>query len=103
MSIVAPEIEARLIGRTVANRERALNVLRSTQRVPVWLRLTSMLVFFVVVVSFGFSDAEWEFFPLAIVAVTSAIAVEALATSWYLQRRINAAIDLILLNEDESE
>jgi hypothetical protein len=96
MNNALSEIDGNMIATSVATREKALRILKATRRPSLAPTLLA-----VVVVGIGLSGLQLSFWPKLVIFVACALSFASVAFTWRIQRQLSAAIDLLLLNEDQ--
>ena len=97
MARAVPDIEARMLARTVAIREKALLIIRSARRPPV---LVSLAPFAAILLFPSPASLHIGFWPGVLLEVACALSISLAAFAWHLYRQLLAVIDLILADRD---
>ncbi|NOT64653.1 MAG: hypothetical protein HOP06_01145 [Methylotenera sp.] len=98
MNSALTEIDGKILAKSIASREKSLLVLKASRPQP--LLWTTFLAIFVV--SFGLSGLQLSFLPKLIVSVSCMLSFASIANAWHVQRQLSAAINLLLLNEEQN-
>jgi len=100
MHNVVAEVEGQMLARSEAARAKAIAILRSARRPPLWAWLISAAMTIAVMVGLT-TGLNLPFWPTVIISGVCVSYVSTLAAVGHDHRQLLAAIDLLLLNEDQ--
>ncbi|NOS97401.1 MAG: hypothetical protein HOP25_02890 [Methylotenera sp.] len=101
MNSALTEIDGKMLAKSSATREKSLLILKAARQPYLMATLwpTFLAIF---VVSFGLAGLQLPFLPKLIVSVSCMLTFASVVNTWRVQRQLSAAINLLLLNEEQN-
>lgn len=99
MNDVELQVRGKSLARSVATREKALQVIRSVRQPPLIIALAPLLA--IIIVSLALSGLQLPFWATVVISSGCVVSFSAIAALFHVYKQLYAMSDLLLSNEEQ--